>query len=446
LNPREIALLSSLVVSGVGGVGFSLSFAYFGVNQPFEGVLLGVSIGIVTALMLGLTDPRDSRDFERNRVAVNWLLIANTFVGSAQLAISIGIVNGFRLGALAGAGAAVLLLLAFGPGMVGMQLIGRRVRRPLSATGSGVESPPLRLRLLVGQLYNAIIVAAVFALPIAFLNGTSRGWAFGWFTFGDNLVSIALLCILLSGLGLIGRRGVPERVSLRLRGRTRSFARAVRAGLSVGISYGAIIAASFSSYLVVEYLVYDMIRHRPLALTKNQAEFALIVAGLAEAVGLASGLSREFTQWLKIPVDLVASPTPMEVMRRSRGAGFTWAVFSVVVLEVMAVLGTVAPNFGLPGELAVGLSYGIPIGIIGVTLALIGTVWGEFVLVKTWLAIKGVAPMALVGFLVDARARGVLRSAGAVFQFRHLRLQDMLVSKAVGASTKRATVGGKDSD
>ena len=48
------------------------------------------------------------------------------------------------------------------------------------------------------------------------------------------------------------------------------------------------------------------------------------------------------------------------------------------------------------------------------------------VFARVWLPVNGRLPWALPGFLEDAYRRGVLRRSGAVYQFRHARLQDHL--------------------
>ncbi len=57
------------------------------------------------------------------------------------------------------------------------------------------------------------------------------------------------------------------------------------------------------------------------------------------------------------------------------------------------------------------------------------TAWGQwFVFARVWLPLTGRLPWDLVAFLEDAYHRGVLRQTGAVYQFRHLRLQHHLGS------------------
>jgi hypothetical protein len=55
--------------------------------------------------------------------------------------------------------------------------------------------------------------------------------------------------------------------------------------------------------------------------------------------------------------------------------------------------------------------------------------WGSYVLSVIWFAMRGRTPLRLMRFLDDAHQRGVLRQAGAVYQFRHARLQDRLADK-----------------
>jgi hypothetical protein len=56
------------------------------------------------------------------------------------------------------------------------------------------------------------------------------------------------------------------------------------------------------------------------------------------------------------------------------------------------------------------------------------TAWGQWVILsRIWLPLTGRLPWALLTFLDDAHKRGVLRQAGAVYQFRHARLQDHLI-------------------
>jgi hypothetical protein len=78
----------------------------------------------------------------------------------------------------------------------------------------------------------------------------------------------------------------------------------------------------------------------------------------------------------------------------------------------------------LPAILATGGAIGVA-GMIAYTLAF--TAWGQWLLLaRLVLPLTGRLPWRLTGFLNDAYNRGVLRQAGAVYQFRHLTLQTHL--------------------
>ncbi|WP_189864788.1 NACHT and WD40 repeat domain-containing protein [Streptomyces poonensis] len=68
-------------------------------------------------------------------------------------------------------------------------------------------------------------------------------------------------------------------------------------------------------------------------------------------------------------------------------------------------------------------------GLVTALLVLLSRAWTRFVLLRLAAAARGWLPWRLMGFLADARARGVLRQSGGQYQFRHIRLQETLVSR-----------------
>jgi hypothetical protein len=58
------------------------------------------------------------------------------------------------------------------------------------------------------------------------------------------------------------------------------------------------------------------------------------------------------------------------------------------------------------------------------------TRWTSYVLARGWLAFRRQLPLPLMAFLADAHQRGVLRQAGATYQFRHLELQRRLATRS----------------
>jgi hypothetical protein len=85
---------------------------------------------------------------------------------------------------------------------------------------------------------------------------------------------------------------------------------------------------------------------------------------------------------------------------------------------------------GLPVGLVVGLPVGLAGGlVVGLASGLVYSARGPFVVARLWLAVTGRAPLRLVGFLRDAHSRGVLRQAGAVWEFRHETVQRYLAER-----------------
>ncbi len=65
-------------------------------------------------------------------------------------------------------------------------------------------------------------------------------------------------------------------------------------------------------------------------------------------------------------------------------------------------------------------------GLVGLVLSLAAHAWSHYTLARLVLAARGELPWRLRAFLADAHRLGVLRQVGAVYQFRHARLQDRL--------------------
>ncbi len=93
--------------------------------------------------------------------------------------------------------------------------------------------------------------------------------------------------------------------------------------------------------------------------------------------------------------------------------------------------------WNLTSPLKLGLASGLG-GTLGYVLSL--SAYGQWVVFsRIWLPLTGRLPWSVVAFLEDAYQRGVLRQAGAVYQFRHARLQDHLArtQRALGERSPR---------
>lgn len=131
-----------------------------------------------------------------------------------------------------------------------------------------------------------------------------------------------------------------------------------------------------------------------------------------------------FPQQFRWPADVAAAPNPTTALRSARASAIFQA--SVYGLIVVPVLVSIRSFFGdiLPISMVV-------IGALYIALLLVmTTAWGNFKLAHAWCAVRGELPYSLFAFLEDAQRRGLLRIAGAVYQFRHARLQEVLADPA----------------
>ncbi|HEX5493522.1 MAG TPA: hypothetical protein VFX70_02975 [Mycobacteriales bacterium] len=133
------------------------------------------------------------------------------------------------------------------------------------------------------------------------------------------------------------------------------------------------------------------------------------------------------------PTDLTTATGPGSVLARDRVTFLAMLALAVPVGLVLALGAALSPPDPFLGAYH-GLGYGIGVGLaemtaIGLGLAFLQTSWGGFTLARWWLAATRRLPLRLMTFLDDAHARGVLRQAGAVYQFRHAELQRRLANR-----------------
>ncbi|MFD0891848.1 hypothetical protein ACFQ08_45465, partial [Streptosporangium algeriense] len=104
---------------------------------------------------------------------------------------------------------------------------------------------------------------------------------------------------------------------------------------------------------------------------------------------------------------------------------------SVTLATTLAVTTGIAYAFAYGVQAAVvpaavfGLGYAFADNLMGLATS----VWGRYVVAKTWLALLGRLPWRFMNFLDDTHRRGLLRRVGAVYQFRHVRFQEYLLAR-----------------
>ncbi|MGW7087439.1 NACHT domain-containing protein [Streptomyces sp. NPDC054871] len=137
--------------------------------------------------------------------------------------------------------------------------------------------------------------------------------------------------------------------------------------------------------------------------------------GIGVVAGFAAGLHR----WLGAPLDTTRTPSPLASLRTDRDTGLVRGFLITLVAWLCNVFVAVLPLGAAAATVVV-----IPTGLVTVALS----AWGRLLTARLWLCSTGRLPWGLMAFLAEAHERGVLRQAGAVYQFRHARLQERLAS------------------
>jgi hypothetical protein len=144
--------------------------------------------------------------------------------------------------------------------------------------------------------------------------------------------------------------------------------------------------------------------------------FGIVAALLAGLFKVMEKFEMEF--------DITVVVNPVFLLAADRRNALVRSLLYAVTLGVgMALVHAVAATGEEPG-IMVGAVFGVPFAAV---VLLAGRAWGRWlVLSRTWLPLTGRLPWRLMEFLDDAHRRGILRQVGAVYQFRHARLQDQL--------------------
>ncbi|MYW08547.1 helix-turn-helix domain-containing protein [Streptomyces sp. SID2563] len=173
---------------------------------------------------------------------------------------------------------------------------------------------------------------------------------------------------------------------------------------------------------------------------------SMLVSGLilGTGTGLAFGLR---TSW-GAPLDVASAATPAGLLASNRAMVVRRALVLAPTLSLAIALGALSiglfdgalrpPVWMFPDSQFIGeigrtgsiYSYALLIGAIGgiggaCSYALSFSAWGRWLaLSRIWLPLTGKLPWNTMAFFDDAHRRGVLRAAGAVYQFRHPSLQN----------------------
>lgn len=290
--------------------------------------------------------------------------------------------------------------------------------------------PPARRALVIGVLGGLAfaIVTAVGNIPVD-LVATSRGLGFA--------VQRGIVAGLLHGLAAgtafgLGHFIAEDRAAQKpwpVRVRRLGGTRLVRPNLGDRVRWGVALGFAVAlTFVLVDQLILPR-------LDLDDATGGGLVAGLAlfpPEIGLAGGAVFALVAFFEAPVDVKTAVSPTGLLRDSRAN---------VVVHLLAWGVVLGPEVGavsavLSGSALRGLQTGLVFAVEGAIAGGIGyglafTAWGQWLgIARIWLPMTGRLPWRPVAFLDDACRRGVLRQSGAVYQFRHARLQDHLIKAA----------------
>lgn len=258
-------------------------------------------------------------------------------------------------------------------------------------------------------------VALTAALPP---HGTIRWWGMTLPPWGA-LALIGVLPLIVAVVDVYATVPVPGRLQLRRRAPTILW-RAAGSAAGIGFAWGTNIPAKDHPY----------------------------PSGFPIPVAVALGVLFVVRAAPSMATD-VASVTPRSLLRADRVSALTLAVnhsvtgprrwcLEAVVLLPLVFVNTWSDHAGAgvtgPAAWATVVSGTLVITVLhGIT----NTAWGRHAAARVVLAATGRLPWRTMAFLEDAHARGVLRQTGGVFQFRHARLQEHLISEAPPARDGR---------
>jgi MFS family permease len=287
--------------------------------------------------------------------------------------------------------------------------ISSRRRAPTIGLGVGVAVG------LADLVVEALVVGALTARGVFFaaMNGLVIGVLFGaahWW---------------------VVRSAPLEPVRTRLRWRVRVSGRTgppVRWRGLVGLAFGAAAGGAYGLVRAMAFWLVTPEYEMTAGVLVDVGVFALVF-------GLGAGLVFGLVAALEAPLDVRSAGSPDDLIdvNRRHVLGLVALFVPVFAIFVAAATGVVASGltalrFEVSWSPVTALALGLVGGIGGgLAYVLSLTAWGQWVvLARVWLPLTGRLPWGLAAFLDDAYRRGVLRRAGAVYQFRHARLQEHL--------------------
>ncbi|ARZ65976.1 hypothetical protein SMD11_0310 [Streptomyces albireticuli] len=282
----------------------------------------------------------------------------------------------------------------------------------------------------VGVLFSPLGFQLADGLVVGFLSGLTLGVAY-WFMVAAKDVAVP-----------------PANVGMKMFSKARKAGRGTATRFLIGSLFGLVFG---SGYGFMQGVLVGFLRRVGLPASLQIGLDNATLYGVVFALG--AGPTLVLLVLLETPLDIRSAVNPVSLLRTNRrtvlAQFLVWATVFGVLVGVASAM-AIRPMSVLLGPLVWNLTASIKLGVIsglggalGYVLGL--TAWGQWmVFARIWLPLTGRLPWAVVAFLEDAYQRGVLRQAGAVYQFRHARLQDHLARTYRASLAPREPAGPKD--
>ncbi|MBE1576268.1 helix-turn-helix domain-containing protein [Amycolatopsis roodepoortensis] len=277
---------------------------------------------------------------------------------------------------------------------------------------------------------NSLTSGLPFRLPVVLVDGLASG------------AVIAVPFGLLYSLLVVRKTGhlEPTRVRLRLfdrRARRPRLRRRIAVRFAAGVA-GGVLAAVVITFVgvFVRALSPDLVVIDDLGHLLRLILIDIIVFGLA--FGPVCGGLLALLTVLEVPANLTTATSPADLLAANRSTVLRVVALFAPVFAIAIGLGAfgaaaaledlTGPSFHLVKSFRVSALLGLTAGLVTASAYVMTfTAWGQWlVFARLRLPLLRKLPWAVTAFLDDAYRRGILRQSGAVYQFRHARLQQHL--------------------
>lgn len=275
---------------------------------------------------------------------------------------------------------------------------------------------PTRTRLLTTIATYGLVAGLIYGLAFGFAGSDLE----------SEPVSGILFGLVLGGaLGLLNKaarargRGEPERLRpywRRRGGRRRHWKRALLTGAGPEFGFGLAFGLAGGTAVGLSNSLDSWLRSGPL---DPIATAVLTVWLVAPVLGVTLGLVSCVISALGEAHDPLNND-PWQLLSTDRAVTLLRTVLVGLLIALIMFVG-----LGVPVD-EPWLWVGSSAGLLRPALS----AWGNWLLfARLWLPLTGRLPWRPKRFLEDAHARGMLRRAGAAYQFRHARLRDHLADQ-----------------